>query len=473
MLEINNQYTLFKRQIDTEVLKSFFNGTLEEDVDKLPIKLVPKSKNTSRCCIYKERAMVRYRIMEFLGINIEKDDDEYKPLSEYARAVLNEDPEELPVLTTISAGCYGCPPEQYRISDACRGCFARPCTVNCPKDAIVFIDGKAHIIEEKCIKCGKCYGVCPYHAVLHLPVPCEAACPVGAVHKNEEGVVEIDHDKCISCGKCTMSCPFGAIAERSGIMPVVKMLKRKEKTIAMIAPSIEGQFPGTLSQIKSALLKVGFSKVMEVARGAEVTSVTEAKEVEERIENNEGYMTTSCCPAYMGLINKHLTFLKPIHSTARTPMGYTAEIAQKEFPEYKRIFIGPCLAKRVEGAYTPEVDGVINYSELAALFLALDIDVVTQEKADLGDTSAYKDCRNFAITGGVASCVLCRAENKDKLRTLKSDGLDKKNVMLMRTWAKKPPEVDLVEVMCCEGGCIAGPGTIAKPSLAMRMRGRE
>ena len=166
MLEINNQYTLFKRQIDTEVLKSFFNGTLEEDVDKLPIKLVPKSKNTSRCCIYKERAMVRYRIMEFLGINIEKDDDEYKPLSEYARAVLNEDPEELPVLTTLSAGCYGCPPEQYRISDACRGCFARPCTVNCPKDAIVFIDGKAHIIAEKCIKCGKCYGVCPYHAVL-------------------------------------------------------------------------------------------------------------------------------------------------------------------------------------------------------------------------------------------------------------------------------------------------------------------
>ena len=343
MLEINNQYTILRRQIDTEVLKLFFNGTLENEVDKLPIQIIPKDRNPSRCCIFKERAMVRYRIMALLGINIEKYDDEYKPLKEYVEEILEKDPDELPVLTTISVGCHGCPPEQYRISDACRGCFARPCATNCPKDAIVFIGGQAHIIEEKCIKCGKCYGVCPYHAVLHLPVPCEEACPVAAVHKNDDGVVEIDHDKCISCGKCTVSCPFGAIAERSGLMPVAKMLKNNEKTIAMIAPSIEGQFPGTLSQIKSALLKLGFTKVVEVAKGAEITSINEAKEVAEKIEKGEGYMTTSCCPAYIGLINKHLTFLKDIHSTARTPMGYTAELCKKEFPDYKTVFVGPCL----------------------------------------------------------------------------------------------------------------------------------
>ena len=473
MLEINNQYTILRRQIDTEVLKLFFNGTLENEVDKLPIQIIPKDRNPSRCCIFKERAMVRYRIMALLGINIEKYDDEYKPLKEYVEEILEKDPDELPVLTTISVGCHGCPPEQYRISDACRGCFARPCATNCPKDAIVFIGGQAHIIEEKCIKCGKCYGVCPYHAVLHLPVPCEEACPVAAVHKNDDGVVEIDHDKCISCGKCTVSCPFGAIAERSGLMPVAKMLKNNEKTIAMIAPSIEGQFPGTLSQIKSALLKLGFTKVVEVAKGAEITSINEAKEVEEKIEKGEGYMTTSCCPAYIGLINKHLTFLKDIHSTARTPMGYTAELCKKEFPDYKTVFVGPCLAKRVEGAYTPEVDGVINFGELAALFLARDVDVAKEPKADLGETDSFKDCRNFALTGGVASCVLCRAVDKDKVRTLSINGLDKKNVNLMRTWAKRPPEADLVEVMCCEGGCIAGPGTITKPSLAMRLRGNE
>lgn len=473
MLEINNQYNLLRRRIDTEVLKLFFQGKLESDVDRLPIEIIPKDRKPSRCCIFKERAMVRYRIMALLGINIEKYDDEYKPLKEYAKEIIKKDPEELPVLTTISVGCHGCPNEQYRISDACRGCFARPCTTNCPKDAIVFIDGKAHILEDKCIKCGKCYGVCPYHAVLHLPVPCEEACPVAAVHKNSDGIVEIDHDKCISCGKCAVSCPFGAIAERSGLMPVAKMLKKKEKTIAMIAPSIEGQFPGTLSQIKSALLKLGFTKVVEVAEGAEITSINEAKELEEKMEKGEGYMTTSCCPAYMELINKHLTFLKPIHSDARTPMGYTAELCKKNWPEYKTVFIGPCLAKRVEGAKTEEVDGVINFSELAALFLAKDIDVGTLDKADLGKTDTFKDCRGFAISGGVASCVLCRTKNKDGIRVQSINGLDKKNVMLMRTWEKRKPDVDIVEVMCCEGGCIAGPGTITKPSLAMRLRGKE
>ena len=154
-------------------------------------------------------------------------------------------------------------------------------------------------------------------------------------------------------------------------------------------------------------------------------------------------------------------------------MGYTAALCKEKYPEYKRIFIGPCLAKRVEGAYTPEVDGVINFSELAALFVARDIDVAVMEKADLGNVDSFKDCREFAITGGVAGCVLRRATDKDKIRTLSINGLDKKNVMLMRTWAKRPPEADLVEVMCCEGGCIAGPGTITKPSLAMRLRGKE
>ena len=181
-----------KRRIDTEVMKLFFEGKLDE-LDKLPYTIIPKDRTPNRCCIYKERAIVRYRIMALLGIDIERYDDEMKPLSEYAREIMAENPPVLPLLTTISTGCYGCPPDQYRISDACRGCFARPCMANCPKDAIVFINGQAHINEERCIRCGKCMDVCPFHAVVHIPVPCEEACPVGAVKKNDKGVVEIDH----------------------------------------------------------------------------------------------------------------------------------------------------------------------------------------------------------------------------------------------------------------------------------------
>ena len=452
MLELNNQYTAMKRRIDTEVMKLFFEGKLDE-LDKLPYTIIPKDRTPNRCCIYKERAIVRYRIMALLGIDIERYDDEMKPLSEYAREIMAENPPVLPLLTTISTGCYGCPPDQYRISDACRGCF------------------QAHINEERCIRCGKCMDVCPFHAVVHIPVPCEEACPVGAVKKNDKGVVEIDHKNCISCGRCARSCPFGAIAERSGLFPVLKMLQSGEKVTAMIAPAIEGQFPGTLAQIKESLLKIGFAKVVEVAEGAAVTTEHEADELQRRKAAGEGYMTTSCCSAYMELVDKHLTFLKDRYSSAFSPMIYTAKMCKEADPDYKTVFIGPCLAKRVEAARRGGVDGVISFSELAAIFMAKGIDVREEGSADLGDTSSFEYCREFAVTNGVANCVLSRIEDKSSIRVQPINGVDKKTFRLMKSWEKRAPEVDLIEVMCCEGGCIDGPGTIVKPAVAMKLRG--
>lgn len=473
MLEINNQYTLMRKRIDSTVMKKFFDDTLIRDADRLPIEIIPKNRIANRCCIYKERAMVRYRIITLAGVNVEMDDDEFKSISEYLEDVMKEDKPPLPVVACISTGCSGCPKSVYRISDGCRGCFARPCTSNCPKDAIVFLNGRAHIQEEKCIKCGKCMEVCPFHAVVHIPVPCEEACPVDAIHKNDEGVAVIDHIKCIGCGKCARSCPFGAIVERSGLFPVAKMLKRKEKMVAMIAPAIEGQFPGSLGQIKSAIKALGFDEVVEVAEGALTTSEHEAEELVERLESGEKFMTTSCCPAWMELVENHIPYLKTKYSSTLSPMGYTADVVRKRFPDHKSIFIGPCLAKRIEVAkkYRDKIDGVLTFTELAALFIAKDIDVQKMESSDLGDTASFEDCREYAVSTGVASCVLRRYKEKDKeIRVLPINGLDKKQVRVMKTWEKRAPEADLVEVMCCEGGCIAGPGVVTKPQLALKLR---
>lgn len=471
MLELNNQFTVMKRQIETDVLKSFFQGTLETDVDRIPLKVIPKDRIPNRCCIYKERAMVRYRIMALMGIDIERFDDESKPLAEYVKEVMDKDQPPAPMLTTISTACYGCPPEQYRVTDQCRGCFARPCTANCPRDAIDFATGKAHINTDRCVRCGKCKEVCPYTAIIHIPVPCEAACPVGCVKKNEKGYVEIDHKHCISCGRCATSCPFGAIVERSGLFPVVKRLKEGVPCTAMIAPAIEGQFPGTLAQIVAALLKLGFKRVVEVSRGAEVTSIVESAELQKRKEEEHEWMTTSCCAAYLEVGNKLLPFLKERRSDAKTPMGYTAEMCRKENPENFTVFIGPCYAKKIEAARDPNVDGVLTFSELAAMFLAKDIDVREQEPADLGDDSTFSDCRGFAVTHGVLDSVMLRYKGKETPKAMTINGMDKKVYTLMKIWQKRKPDADIVEVMVCEGGCIGGPGCIVKPQVALRLRG--
>ena len=152
-------------------------------------------------------------------------------------------------------------------------------------------------------------------------------------------------------------------------------------------------------------------------------------------------------------------------------MAYSDEICKKEHPDYKTVFIGPCLSKRVEASkYRDIIDGVITFAELASIFMAKDIDVREMTAEDLGDDASFQDCREYAVTGGVASCVLSRLKDPSSVKIMNIDGIDKKTVRLMGTWQKKAPDADLVEVMVCQGGCIAGPGTIVKPQVALRLR---
>ena len=425
----NSNTTHLKREVLVRLIRAFINQEMK-DLYKLPFDMRPKNAEVPyRCCIYKERAILRQRAIAGLGMGVEKD-DEITSLNEYAERAMHRDKPDEEILTVIETACKGCVPSRVYVTELCQGCVARPCVSTCKFGAI---------------------------SIIRLKVPCEDACPVGAITKNEKGHAEIDFDKCISCGACVGACPFAAVHEKSQVIDVLKQIKSGKKVVAMLAPAVVGQLPVSVNKIAMALTHCGFSEVIEVAQGADVTARTEAEDFKERMERGDEFMTTSCCAAYNELVDKHIPELKPFRSETRTPMHYTAEFVKKQYPDAVTVFIGPCVAKRKEAQKDEYTDFVMNFEEMGALFVAMNIEVANCEDYQFAN-EASKEGRFFAVTGGVAQSVKVALKDFPELYPTCVNGLNTKSVRDLKNWAKKGQctEGNLVEVMACEGGCVAG-----------------
>lgn len=449
-----------KKEILVRLVKAFFSEDFEKNARLIPYDMRPKGAEVPyRCCIYKERAILKDRVIAGLGFAIE-DDDETVSLSEYAkRAVERQTPEENP-LTVLGAACKACVPKRIYVTDLCQGCVARPCKSTCKFGAISIVNGKSVIDSTKCKACKMCIAACPYKAIAKVAVPCEDNCPVDAIQKNEDGTAYINFDKCISCGKCVSNCPFGAVHEKSMLIDILKLIKSGKETSLVFAPAVAAQFPGTPGQLKSAILKAGFTHVREVAHGADVTTRNEAAELKERLESGADFMTTSCCAGYNEFIKKHLPQLAQYRSETKTPLYYTAQIEKEKHPDTTVIFVSPCVAKKREIQGNPDVDYVLSIEELGALFVGRDIEILDCEEYE-DDYVPSKQGRNFPVSGGVAEAVKFVADCE--VCPVVVNGLDKDSIKLLKKYVKdgKCPEGNLVEVMCCEGGCLNGNDNIA------------
>ncbi len=466
----NSQSIHLKKEILARIIEAFFSDNFEERTRLIPYDMRPKGADVPyRCCIYKERAILKERVKAGLGFALE-DDIEYKLLSDYAKeAVQREKIDENP-LTVLDAACAGCVPSRIYVTDLCKGCVARPCQTACKFGAIDMVDGKSKIDGNKCKNCKMCMNACPYNAIVKLAVPCEDVCPVGAIQKDANGITRIDFEQCISCGKCVAACPFGAVHEKSQIIDILKYIKNgSKKVIAMVAPSIIGQLPGNIYQLKTAMKKAGFSDVYEVAQGADVTTLNEAEEFEERMENGAPFMTTSCCAGYNQFVKKHLPEIQEFKSTTGTPLYYIAEIVKKKYPDAITVFISPCVAKRKEAMENPNVDYVMTYEELGSLFIAKHIEVAECEEEKF-ETESSKQGRNFGVATGVAEAVKSVCKHPENLKTYVISGLTKDTAKDLKKFAKDKscPGCNLIEVMCCEGGCIGGNATINIPRVAKK-----
>ncbi len=445
MRRFDTQVQLIKYKVLKEVARLSWSDNLFENMLDIPRLVNPTKKPISRCCIYKERAV----------------------LTERVKLAIGGDSNNPNIVEVIDIACDECPVGGYEVTNACRGCLAHRCSTVCPKGAISFDDNKRAIIDkEKCIECGLCAGVCPYNAIANNKRPCINACKVDAIKVDENKVAVIDNDTCIGCGACVYQCPFGAIMDKSYMINIIDLLKKSKnnknfRVYAIIAPSIASQFTyASLGQVVTAIKKLGFHSVVEAALGADMIAELETKELIEK-----GLLTSSCCPAFTSYIRKTHPGLFKHTSHNLSPMAYLAKYIKETDPEAKTVFIGPCIAKKQEfqlESVQDYVDSVMTFEELQALIDSLDIEIDTLDESLLDNASYFG--RIFARSGGLTEAVkqsLFENNIHDFLvEPVICDGIEECKKALFKL-SKNINIGNFIEGMACVGGCIGGPGSLS------------
>lgn len=444
MRKFDTKVQHLKYKVLREVARQAWNDTLLQNVLDIPNIIVPGNTPTMRCCVYKERAILAERVKVAMGGYSDNSD----------------------VIEVIEIACDECPVGGYEVTNACRGCLAHRCEDVCRFGAITFDDQHvAHIDKSKCKNCGACSRVCPFTAIVSRNRPCENACKIKAISMNENKAAMIDHSKCISCGACVYQCPFGAITDRSYILDVIDIIKKSEnntkyKVFAVVAPAISSQFTyAKLGQVITGLKELGFHTVIEAALGADIVADAESRELVEK-----GFLTSSCCPAFVSYIEKSFPDLKSFVSHNLSPMAAIAKYIKEHEKPCKVVFIGPCTAKKAEvkkEGVKDYVDSCMTFEELQALFDSRDIDITTLTE-DVLDNASYFG-RIFARSGGlsdaVAEALKEHGEQSFELKACSCDGIEECKLALLKK-SKGILDANFIEGMACVGGCIGGAGCL-------------
>lgn len=465
MRGIYTPVTKIRRQVFAEIAKLAYNGDDLSKLEELPYKIIPGEVPTYRDSVFVERAIVGERLRLAMGLPLRNASDP-TPISKGAEdSAVPEKYYEPPLIDVIPFACNACDTTHYFVTDNCRRCLAHPCVSACPVQAISLKNGKSFIDRDKCVKCGRCKDICPYSAIVRYERPCAAACGVDAIESDDLGRAKINHEKCVSCGMCLVNCPFAAIADKSQIYQLILCIKSGAKVIAEIAPAYVGQFGplATPEKVREGLLELGFSDVVEVAVGADVSTVHEAKEFIEKVPDELPFLATSCCPSWSMMAKTVFPEIAECISDSLTPMVSTARVIKHEHPDAKVVFIGPCASKKLEASrrtVRSDVDFVITFEELMGMMVAKGVSMTAEGGQPFEDATAAG--RGYAVTGGVADAIKECIEELEPGREVpidRADGLFECRKMLTLAKAGKRNGY-LLEGMACPGGCVGGAGTI-------------
>jgi iron-only hydrogenase group A len=379
----------------------------------------------------------------------------------------------------------------------------------------MFNNNSIEFDENKCIKCSKCVLKCNSASVGYLEMKTDP--------ENKKHLSKKNNLKCIACGQCTLVCPVKAVKLKSSINAVKKVLKDKSKVvIVQAAPSIRSVINEAWNieknidiekKMNTAFRMLGFSKVFDINFGADITTIIEAKELIERLNNSKAVlpMFTSCCPAWVNYVTEYQPELIPNLTTARSPHlhsggAYKTWWAEKENINPNNIIvvsIMPCTAKKEEIMRATNninglkmVDYVLTIRELIEMIKENNIDFANLENSEADFLSLYSGASAiYGASGGVMESALRTGYKMitgndlgnldlEQVRTdvcgFKTAKIDingtKLKVAIVSTIqnVKKileelkdnPKAYHYIEVMNCAGGCINGGGmplSVIKP----------
>ena len=361
--------------------------------------------------------------------------------------------------------------------------------------------------DNKCIKCTKCVMKCKNCSVNYLEIKLD--------REGKKHLSAIEGKDCIHCGQCTLVCPVNAIRTQPNLEEFKKIFADKSKIfIVQAAPSVraalgEGwKMEHSLNiekKMNTAFRKLGFNKVFDVNFGADITTMVEAEELIERLNNPEAKlpMFTSCCYAWVDYVMHYHPELKEYLTTARSPHlhaggAYKTWWAQKEGINPKDIVVVsvmPCTSKKEEilneNAKIGDMN-LVDYSltvrDITQLLKENNIDLPSLEESEADRLGEYSGAAViYGASGGVMESALRTA-----YRMITGEDLKNFNLTEVRTDTTgfKTAEIDIkgkkikvavvstvqniekilaelkdnpnayqyIEVMSCAGGCINGGG---------------
>jgi iron only hydrogenase large subunit-like protein len=320
---------------------------------------------------------------------------------------------------------------------------------------------------------------------------CTARCIYNAIRRDEKGSLVVDEELCVGCEGCIRACRSGCLTASRDVLPVLDAIKNAQGPVyAMAAPAAAGQFGvSSVGQLRAAFKRLGFADMAEVALFADILTLKEALVFDRNIRDDSDFMLASCCcPVWIAMVRRGYSRFLDRMPDAVSPMIACGRAIKRLVPNAVTVFIGPCLAKKVEARekdIADAVDFVLTFEELRDIFTAFGIS--PPEEAYEGGASeasgrmptpsqrmplASADGRIYGRTGGVSRAVknTVRRLNPHRtvqLRAIQADGTKSCRALLEELTAGRVT-ANYLEGMGCEGGCVGGPKVLIDPQEGRR-----